>query len=124
MHIASHQLLSVRTSSVIGLEKYNHAFSAFITVLISVTIFLLSNKKLPPNFIEFKELFLQTPTQKKSSKFSGAEGDKSRHLATSFIVAKPFQPSGFGMKSRRGSPPPSLVRIGALRNIFIFWAGA
>ena len=124
MHIASHQLFSVKTFLAKGLQKRNHAFSVFITALISVTIFFLSNKKLLPNFIDFKKLFLQPHTQKKSSKFSGAKGDKSRHLATSFIVAKPFQPSGFGMKSRRGSPPPSLVRTGALRNIFIFRACA
>ena len=107
-----------------GTRTRIHTFVAAVVASIVVTFSLLSNKKLLPISFRLKELLLQSCSQKATSNFSGAKANKGQHLATSFIVAKPFQPFGFGMKFRRGSPPPSLVRTGALRNIFIFRAGA
>jgi len=128
MHFASHHLFSVKTDSEKSLEKYCLVFSMGMGGLMAAStaaiIFLSGNKKLLPDSFGFKELFLQLYSLKATSKFSGAKSDKRHHLTTSFIVAKPFQPSGLGMKSRGGSPPPSLVRTGALRNIFIFRMGA
>ena len=124
MHFASHQLFSVKTPSAIGTRTRIHAFIAVVAASIAITFSLLSNKKLLPILVRLKKLLLQSCSQKTTSKFSGVKANESQHLATSFIVAKPFQTFVFGMKFRRGSPPPSLVRTGALRNIFIFRAGA
>ena len=123
MHLASHQLFSVKTFSAVGTRTRIYAFIDVVVASIAITFSLLSNKKLLPSSIRLKKLLLQSCSQKTTSKFSGVEANKSQHLATSFIVAKPFQTFGFGMKFRRGSPPPSLVRTGALRNIFILRAG-
>ena len=124
MRFASHQLFSVKTPPAMSEKTRIHAFIAVAVTSIFTTISLLSNKKLLPASFRLKELLLQLCSQKSTSKFSGVKAIKSQHLATSFTVAKPFQTFGFGMKSRRGSPPPSLVRTGALRNIFIFRTGA
>jgi hypothetical protein len=76
------------------------------------------NKNLPNESCECRELQPAPRPHTRVGKFCSR---KPRRPKNSFIVAKPFEPSWFSCNP--GALlllPPSLVRAGALRSIFIF----